>query len=322
MDKDVLTQEEIDALITGVDDGAVETDELSDEQRQVSEYDLTNQDRIVRGRLPTVELVSERFARQIRTSLPANLKVPLEVGPGGVQVLKFSEYVDTLYVPTCIKLVRIQPFAGTCLITLDAKLVHKIVDRFFGGTGGMAAYEGNEFSPTEKRVINRIMALLLTHFEEAWRDAFPIACEIVGEEINPGLVTAIASGDAVMVSSYRLDLDESGGELHIVFPYASLEPYKRVLDATAQRDTDDASASWRVAMEDALLDSEVPVRCVIGDADMRLRDLMRLTPGDIIDINMQELHQVTVGKMPVFSARLGDSRGKFALEFETMGLVS
>ena len=220
MDKDVLTQEEIDALITGVDDGAVETDGSGDDQRQVSEYDLTNQDRIVRGRLPTVELVSERFARLIRTSLPANLKVPLEVGPGGVQVLKFSEYIDTLYVPTCIKLLRISPFAGTCLITLDAKMIHRVVDRFFGGTGGMTAYEGNEFSPTEKRVINRIMALLVGHLEEAWQDAFPIQCEIIGEEINPGLVNAIAAGDAVMVSSYRLDLDESGGELHVVFPYA------------------------------------------------------------------------------------------------------
>lgn len=319
VDKDVLTQEEIDALLTGVDDGVVDTDVDGGDGHQVSEFDLTNQDRIVRGRLPTVELVSERFARLVRTALPANLKVPVELGPGGVQVVKFSEYVDTLYVPTCLKLVRIHPFAGTCLLALDAKLIHRIVDRFFGGSGVVAAYEGSEFSQTEQRVIDRIMNLLLANLEAAWQDAFPISCEIVGEEINPGLVNVIGAGDAVMVCSFVLDLDDNGGELHIVFPYASLEPFKRVLDATSQPDMDAANSSWCFALEEALLDTEVPVRCLIGDAELRLRDLMRLQPGDVLDIDMQDLHQVCVGSLPIFTARLGDSRGKFALEFESLG---
>ena len=317
-DKDVLTQEEIDALLAGVDDGSLDTEEASEGDR-VATWDLTNQDRVVRGRLPAVELISERFARTIRATLPQSLKIPLEVGTGGVQVMKFSEYTETLFVPTCIKLLRIQPFAGTCMLALDAKLVHRIVDRFFGGDGTASAVEGREFSPTENRVVARIVDRLLRDFKEAWQEVLEVDCAVVGDEINPGLVNAIPSSDAVLVTSYRLDLDEGGGELHLVFPYASLEPYKRLLDTSSQHDTEDFDQAWRQRMEETLLDTEVPLNCLIGDSQIRLRDLMRLEVGDVLDLQMQEIHQVRVGKLPLFTATLGDSRGRFALEFQSFG---
>ena len=149
-EKDVLTQEEIDALLGGSQD--VEDEVAEGQQAGLSDYDLANQDKVVRGRMPTLELISERFARMLRNDLPNSLKFPIEVGPGGVQVIKYSEYVDMLFVPTCIKLIRIHPFDGTCLLTLDAKLVHRIVDLFFGGEGKVDSYEGKEFTFTERRV--------------------------------------------------------------------------------------------------------------------------------------------------------------------------
>lgn len=169
-DKDVLTQEEIDALLHGVGDGEVETQLGEDGVTAVADYDLTNQDKVVRGRMPTLELIAERFARMLRNDLPISLKIPIEVGLGGVQVVKYSEYIDTLYVPTCIKLITIKPFAGTCLLTLDAKLIHRLVDLFFGGSGAVSSLEGKEFTPTERRVIDRIVKLVLKDFELAWHD--------------------------------------------------------------------------------------------------------------------------------------------------------
>ena len=320
-DKDVLTQDEIDALLTGVDDGSVDTDEQP-EAGDVHDFDLTSQDRVVKGRLPTVELVSERFARLVRASLPASLKVPLEVGAGGVEIVKFSEYADKLFVPTCVKLLRIHPFAGTCLLALDAKLVHRIVDRFFGGDGLAASFEGKEFSPTEGRVISRIVELLLREFETAWSDVLPVQCEVTGDEINPSLINVINQSDAVLVTSYRIDLDDGGGELHLVFPYASLEPYKRVLDASSSQDSDEFDEAWRAAMEGSLLDAEVPLTCLIGDVQLRLKDLLRMQPGDVLDINLKEMHQVRVGHQPLFAATLGDSRGRFALEFDRFGTAN
>ena len=319
-DKDVLTQDEIDALLTGVDDGVVDTDEEQSDAAAISEYDLTKQDRVVRGRLPTVELISERYSRAIRTNLPATLKVPIEVGPGGVQIIKFSEYMDTLYVPTCIKLLKIQPFSGVCLLTLDAKLIHQVVDHFFGGDGLTGGFEGKEFSPTERRVIDRIVSRLLQDLEEAWADVMPIQCDVIGDEVNPSLVNVISSSDAVLVTSYRLDLGESGGELHIAYPYGSLEPYKRVLDATSQQDDDGLDSAWRTSLERTLLDVDIPLNCLIGENELRLREVIRMTPGDVIDINMEEVHQVRAGRLPIFTATMGDSRGRFALEFNDFGM--
>ncbi len=316
-DKDVLTQEEIDALLTGVDDGSVDTEDVEPGSEKVADWDLTNQDKVVRGRMPTLELISERFARMLRNDLPASLKVPLEVGPGGVQVAKYSEYIDTLYVPTCIKLLRIKPFVGTCLLTLDAKLIHRLVDLFFGGNGDVAALDGKEFTLTERRVIDRIVSLVLKDFELAWKEELPVETEVIGDEVNPGLVNVIPGSEVLMVSSFRLELEEGGGEMHIAFPYAALEPYKSVLDTTAKKDQKEADMAWRARMERSLLDAELPLNCVIGDAQLRLRDLMRLEVGDVLDLNMQEIHQVRISRIPAFTATLGNSRGRFALEFES-----
>jgi len=316
-DKEVLTQDEIDALLTGVDDGDVDVAVLDDSSADVADYDLTNQDKVVRGRMPTLELIAERFARQLRADLPNCMKFPIEVGPGGVQIIKYADYVDTLFVPTCIKLVRIHPFEGTCLVTLDAKLVHRMVDLFFGGTGSVSSFEGKEFTQTEQRVISRIVDLVLSDYQDAWEDVLPIQPEILGEEVNPSLINVLSPSEVLMVCSFRLELDDGGGELHIAFPYASLEPYKSILDTTNKTDKEETDGRWRSQMELALLGAQLPVSCVIGDAEMRLRELMNMQVGDVIDLNMQDLHQVSIGEMPAFVATLGDSRGKFALEFES-----
>jgi flagellar motor switch protein FliM len=319
-DKDVLTQDEIDALLSGVDEGSLDTD-VDENSANVTPYDLTSQDKVVRGRMPTLEVISERFARKLRSDLPSSLKFPIEVGPGGVQVLKFSEYVDMLFVPTCVKLLRVDPFVGTCLIALDAKLIHRIVDRFFGGDGMANTLEGKDFTMTEHRVIDRVLNLVIADYEEAWEDVLPIKVSVIGEEVNPALINVMGSSEVLMVSSFRLELDGGGGELHIAFPYVALEPYKALLDATSKKDNSNLDAEWRSAMERALLDAEVPISALIGDVQLRLRDMMRFEPDDIIDLDLQDNHPVRVAGIPTFTASLGDSRGKFALEFDSFNEI-
>ncbi len=156
---DLLSQEEIDALLHGVSSGDVETDgddALTDGQAR--QYDFTSQDRIVRGRMPTLEMINERFARYFRISLFNLLRRTGEISVGGVQMLKFAEYVHSLFVPTSLNLVRVKPLRGTALFILDPKLVFIIVDNFFGGDGRYPAkIEGREFTPTEQRVIHMIL---------------------------------------------------------------------------------------------------------------------------------------------------------------------
>ena len=170
--QDLLSQDEIDALLHGVDDGDINTDS-DDEPGSVRAYDLTSQDRIVRGRMPTLEMINERFARYTRISMFNMLRRTADVSVGGIQIQKFGEYVHTLYVPTSLNMIKFRPLRGTALVILDARLVFKLVDNFFGGDGRHAKIEGREFTPTELRVVQMVLNQAFVDLAEAWKAVIP-----------------------------------------------------------------------------------------------------------------------------------------------------
>lgn len=159
---DLLSQDEIDALLHGVDEVEEEDIEESEVSTSALEYDFSSQDRIVRGRMPTLEMVNERFARHMRVSLFNMMRRSAEVSINGIQMIKFGEYIHTLFVPTSLNMVRFRPLKGTGLITMEARLVFILVDNFFGGDGRYhAKIEGREFTPTERRIIQMLLKIIL-----------------------------------------------------------------------------------------------------------------------------------------------------------------
>ena len=216
--QDLLSQDEIDALLHGVDDGDVET-EHDEGVEGTRNWDLTSQDRIVRGRMPTLEMINERFARYTRISLFNLLRHSADVAVGGVQIIKFGEYVHTLYVPTSLNLVKVRPLRGTALCILDAKLVFKLVDNFFGGDGRHAKIEGREFTPTELRVVQLVLKQVFIDMKEAWSNVMDVDFEYVSSEVNPSLANIVSPSEVVVVNSFHIELDGGGGDLHITFPY-------------------------------------------------------------------------------------------------------
>ena len=313
--KEVLTQEEIDALLKSVDSGAVDTAERDPAPEDVRPYDLTSQDRVVRGRLPTLELLGEKFARQLRTDLQELLRYPVNVGAGGVQVLPYSEFADGLYIPTSITLVKLPPLKGLGLIAIDAKLVFRMVDQYFGGDGRTISIEGRDFTPTEKRIISRVLELVLADLTAAWGEVLKISIEPVGHEINPSLVNAFAPDEVMMVNTFFIELESGGGEVHVSVPYSALEPYKRVLDTTPKTDEGGRDAGWSPALQHTLLRAQVPLSCAVAEKSIKLRELLSLRVGDVISLEMPETHVVLAGTVPAFSAKLGEARGNMALEF-------
>lgn len=198
--QDLLSQDEIDALLHGVDDGLVQTDNAA-EPGSVKSYDLTSQDRIVRGRMPTLEMINERFARYTRISMFNMLRRSADVAVGGVQVMKFGEYVHSLYVPTSLNLVKIKPLRGTALFILDAKLVFKLVDNFFGGDGRHAKIEGREFTPTELRVVRMVLEQAFVDLKEAWQAIMEVNFEYINSEVNPAMANIVGPSEAIVVST-------------------------------------------------------------------------------------------------------------------------
>lgn len=300
--QDLLSQDEIDALLHGVDDGLVQT-EMAAEPGSVKSYDLTSQDRIVRGRMPTLEMINERFARYTRISMFNMLRRSADVAVGGVQVMKFGEYVHSLYVPTSLNLVKIKPLRGTALFILDAKLVFKLVDNFFGGDGRHAKIEGREFTPTELRVVRMVLEQAFIDLKEAWQAIMEVNFEYINSEVNPAMANIVGPSEAIVVSTFHIELDGGGGDLHVTMPYSMIEPVREMLDAGFQSDLDDQDERWVKALREDLLDVDVPLSATVARRQLRLRDILHMQPGDIIPVELPEEMIMRANGVPSLSHR-------------------
>ena len=311
--QDLLSQDEIDSLLHGVDDGLVQTDNAA-EPGSVKSYDLTSQDRIVRGRMPTLEMINERFARYTRISMFNMLRRSADVAVGGVQVMKFGEYVHSLYVPTSLNLVKIKPLRGTALFILDAKLVFKLVDNFFGGDGRHAKIEGREFTPTELRVVRMVLEQAFIDLKEAWQAIMEVNFEYINSEVNPAMANIVGPSEAIVVSTFHIELDGGGGDLHVTMPYSMIEPVREMLDAGFQSDLDDQDERWVKALREDLLDVDVPLSATVARRQLRLRDILHMAPGDIIPVDLPEELIMRANGVPSFKVKLGSHKGNLALQ--------
>ncbi|MEX5686760.1 MULTISPECIES: flagellar motor switch protein FliM [Pseudomonas] len=311
--QDLLSQDEIDALLHGVDDGLVQAD-IAAEPGTVKSYDLTSQDRIVRGRMPTLEMINERFARYTRISMFNLLRRSADVAVGGVQVMKFGEYVHSLYVPTSLNLVKIKPLRGTALFILDAKLVFKLVDNFFGGDGRHAKIEGREFTPTELRVVRMVLEQAFVDLKEAWQAIMEVNFEYINSEVNPAMANIVGPSEAVVVSTFHIELDGGGGDLHVTMPYSMIEPVREMLDAGFQSDLDDQDERWVNALRQDVLDVDVPIGATVARRQLRLRDILHMQPGDIIPVEMPEEMIMRANGVPAFKVKMGSHKGNLALQ--------
>ena len=313
--QDLLSQDEIDALLHGVDDSAVGS-ELDNDPSVVRAYDLTSQDRIVRGRMPTLEMINERFARHTRVSLFNLLRRSADVSIGGVQITKFGEYLHTLYVPTSLNLVKFRPLRGTALVVLDAKLVFKLVDNYFGGDGRHAKIEGREFTPTELRVVQMVLNQIFNDLAEAWRNVYKLEFEHMRSEVNPAMANIVSPSEVVVVSTFHIELDGGGGDIHITMPYSMIEPIRELLDAGMQSDMDEHDERWGKALREQIKDATVEFTCDLFERTITLRDVVDLEAGDIIPIEMPETVVLNANGIPMFDTRVGMSNGNLALRIE------
>ncbi|RJX80303.1 flagellar motor switch protein FliM [Pseudomonas sp. LS-2] len=311
--QDLLSQDEIDALLHGVDDGLVQTESVI-EPGSVKSYDLTSQDRIVRGRMPTLEMINERFARYTRISMFNLLRRSADVAVGGVQVMKFGEYVHSLYVPTSLNLVKIKPLRGTALFILDAKLVFKLVDNFFGGDGRHAKIEGREFTPTELRVVRIVLDQAFIDLKEAWQAIMEVNFEYINSEVNPAMANIVGPSEAIVVSTFHIELDGGGGDLHVTMPYSMIEPVREMLDAGFQSDLDDQDERWVNALKQDVLDVSVPMSATVARRQLKLRDVLHMQPGDVIPVELPEHLVMRANGVPTFKVKLGSHKGNLALQ--------
>jgi flagellar motor switch protein FliM len=312
---DILNQDEIDALLHGVDSGAVKT-EAPAAPGEARNYDFANQVRIVRGRMPTLEMINERFARLFRISLFNLLRRTPEVAVAPVKMLKFSEYVHSLHVPTNLNLVRILPLRGTGLVVLDPKLVFATVDNFFGGSGRYAKIEGREFTATEQRIIHMLLKHIFADLKEAWSHVQRLDIEYLNSEINPHFANIVSPTEIVVVTSFHVELDGGGGDVHITMPYAMIEPLRELLDAGVASDRVEHDERWINALKEEMEDADVELTTMLGRAKVTMRQLMDMKAGDILPCDFTGRATILAEDVPIFRGTFGVSNGQQAVQIE------
>lgn len=312
---ELLSQDEIDALLHGVDDGDVETENDLELQDGVArEFDFASHDRIVRGRMPTLEMINERFARSFRVSLFNMLRRSAEISVSGVQMVKFSEYIHSMFVPTSLNIVKVHPLRGNALCVFDPKLVFILVDNYYGGVGRHAKIEGREFSATEQRVISIILEDAFKDLENAWKPVMQVDFEFLNMEVNPQFANIVSPTEVVVVSTFHVELDGGGGDFQVTIPYSMVEPIRDLLDSGIASDIADKDDRWVLSLREEIKVAEVTMSCNLTEIEMPLVDVLNLREGDILPINMPDMVTLCAEEIPILRGKVGESKGSKAVK--------
>ncbi len=313
----VLSQAEIDSLLQGVDEGEVETetDHPLDED-EFQSYDLTSQERIIRGRMPTLEIINQRFARVFRTSLSTLLHKVIDVSPLVSDMMKFGEFLKTVPVPASIHLFKMEPLRGMALIIVESKLVFSLIDMFFGGGGrDSVKVEGRDFTAIEERIVRKVVEAALACMEDAWSPIEEIRFSFVRSEMNPQFVTIVPPSDVVILSTFTLEMDEFSGSITICIPYSLVEPLRNKLYTGFQSERLEVDVAWLRRLVGRLVATDIELSATLGDTVITSRQLLEMKVGDIVPLRQDatEMVQVNIENCRKFRAAVGTSKGSKAI---------
>ena len=316
MSQDFLSQDEVDALLKGV---SGESDEPQAEESAdgVRPYNLATQERIVRGRMPTLELIHERFARNLRIGLFNFMHRNAEISIGPIRVQKYGEFVRNLVVPTNLNLIQAKPLRGTGLIVFDPNLVFLVVDNMFGGDGRFhTRVEGREFTPTEQRIIRGLLNVVFAEYEKSWSPVFEIKFDYVRSEMNHQFANIATPSEISIATTFTLEFGGATADMHICFPYSMVEPIRDVLNSTTQSDQASHDTRWTSTLTRQLQGAEVNLVSTLGSSTISLRQILNMKAGDVIPLQIPERISGAVDGVPVVECQYGIQNGRYALRIE------
>ena len=307
----LLSPEELDALAAGIEDGTIESNTGVNTGTEAVKHDLTNEDSSLGVNVAAIDMINERFVRQFRAGLLDVLRTTPKINMAKVQIIKYSDYLADLTPPLAVETVRFEPLQAHSLVCIDPSVVFSSLDNFFGGFGrGMNALPpGRTFTPTEKAVIGIMINVLFGSLQEAWAPVMPIKCEHVSSEINPAFAQIADGNDLVVVSRFTAELShDNTGNIDLVYPYNSLKPLREALGSRVQTGDDFSDDNtWRNELDAAAADAEVPIRVILAETELSLREFKAMQEGDVLYLKMEEYARMMVDEIPVLAADIGSS---------------
>ena len=315
MNQQILSQDEVDALLQGITGESQKLEHEDVPEGAVRDYNLASQERIVRGRMPTMEIVNERFARNIRIGLFNFIRKSPEVALSGIKVQKYSAFLREIVVPTNFNIVSIKPLRGSGLIVCDPTLVFAVIDSLFGGAGKYhTRIEGRDFSPTEQRIITRLVEVITTEYKKAWHGIYPLELDYQRSEMQPQFANIATPSEIVVASSFTLEVGDTTGTLHFCIPYSTLEPIRDVLYSTVQGDAAEPDRRWVNLLKQQIQAAEVELVAELATAPATVEQLLALKPGDFIELDLNPAIQAKVDGVPVLECHYGTSKGRYAIK--------
>ena len=314
-----LTQNEVDALLQGVTGDVDSTPVEAEDRAQPRPYNLATQERIVRGRMPTLEIINERFARQLRIGLYNFLRRGVEISVGPVKVTKYSEFIRNLVVPTNLNLVQFKPLRGTALMIFNPDLVFLIVDNLFGGDGRFhTRIEGRDFTQTEHRIIQRVLNIVFEAYAKSWEPIYPVEFEFIRSEMNTQFANIATPNEVVVAITFAIELGQVSGEMHFCMPYSMIEPIKDLLTSSMQAENLEVDKRWVRLMRQQIQMAEVEIIADLGTAQISLRDIVNMKVGDVIPLDIPKTVEAKVDGVPVMECAYGKFNGQYTLRVEKL----
>lgn len=314
----LLTQEEVDSLLKGISDGEVETERQAEEPVSAHPaYDFSRRDRIIRDRMPTMEIVNDRFAREATASLQRFTGKALRLNPESFELTEYGEFLTKLPAPSSLHIFRMDPWRGSSLCFLDAKLVYLIVDMLFGGRGRFRMKtEGREFSVLEQRVIQRLLELFLSDLEKAWSFLEPITCRPVRSDPNLPFAHIVPPTDVVLASVFLVETEWDRAFLGTCIPYSTVEPIKERLTGPFPSEYVEVDDAWRQRITEHVLGAETDVSVELGTSQISLRQLLLLSKGDVLNLDTgpKDSMVLKVEDVPKGRCLVGRRSGNYAVE--------
>lgn len=314
---DFLSQDEVDALLRGVTGEEASKDDEQEDKTKPRPYNVASNERIVRGRMPTMEVINERFARMLRVSLFNLVRRTAEISVGPVKVMKFVDFIRNLVLPTNMNLVQAKPLRGNALFIFDPNLVFLVIDSLFGGDGRFhSRVEGREFTQTEHRIIQNMLAAIFEAYTKAWEPVYKLDFEFVRSELNPQFANIATPNELVVVSSFEIGFNEVGGEINICLPYSMIQPIRELLFSAMQGDHLSVDNNWNKLMARQVKSAEVELVAILGEAKLTVEDVMKIRNGDVIPINIGETITATVNNVPVMECKYGVFNDQYSIRVE------
>jgi len=313
----ILTKAEIEALLNAVFDGRIEPEkELSKTEGAVVDYDLFNSE-AHKGYVPNLDIIYDSFIRYNRVSLSNRLRKSVEIKKVGARSYKFDDFLQTLPSPACMALFKIEPLKGAALISMDSSLVLGLVDSLLGGSGTSKLSVANRiFTSIEIRLMEKIATDMLVDLEKAWAPLYATHMNLLRMEMNPRLVNIVPPEYQIVTMSLKIQIEEISGNIVFAVPYMTIDPIRDKLKTGMQFDLMAIDPQWSNRLSSGIFQAPLELAVELGNADITLRELLDLAPGDTIMLDKSCSSELTIKieGMPKYSGIPGIHHGNKAIQ--------